>query len=248
MAQVMAAIAIGVLGGCGGGDSTADDAPATQRIELSAAAAPSQELCGFGELRGPEAKGAPGNDPPAAGVYAYATAGKGLPQRTESTVTPSTKQGGITCFGSDHRYTKTTRTADVYLLRGEDIYIVADGFDTPHFVQSVKPRPAILALSGTQQEWRGTFAGATSGTYSVEIVGRRTFTIGGKRVKAVGLSSRATFRGETTGTQRRTTWLATGRALVVRETGSSVLHFGGDVERLSYSDRLLSLEPKAGGG
>lgn len=247
---VSVAIAV-AASGCGGGDSsTAGAPPRSSAIELAAGTAPSVELCGFGEVGGAQASGAVKNEPPAPGVYQYATTGtergKPLPARTNTTVTPGTARAGLTCFGSEHRYTPKVRTADVYILRGEDIYIVADGFVTPNYVQSVKPRPAILALSGTQQAWRGTFAGATSGTYSVEIVGRRTFTIGGKRVKAVGLSSTATFRGETTGSQKRETWLATGRALVVRETGTSVLQLGGDVERLSYTDRLLSLEPSGG--
>jgi hypothetical protein len=230
------ALAIGMTAGCGGSDESSSEPPPSTRIELSAGAAPSAEQCGFAELKA-DATGEPRNSAPQPGVYEYA-----------STVTPSTKRAGVTCFGSEHRYTDRVRTANVYILRGEDIYIVADGFDTPNFVQTVLPRPAILALSGTQEQWSGTFAGATSGTYSVEIVGRRAFTIGGRKVKTVGLSSRATFKGETEGSQQRETWLAVDRAIVVREKGTSVLRLGGDTERLSYTSTLKSLTPEAGGG
>ena len=152
--------------------------------------------------------------------------------------------GGLTCFGVEHRHSPTTRTADVYVLRGEDIYIVAVGFTTPGYVQTVLPRPAILALSGTSTRWSGSFSGRTSGTYRVEIPGRRTMRVGGRSVKVVQLTSSATFRGELTGSQTTSTWLAADRSLIVEETGTSSLRFGGDEERLTYRNRLVSLTPR----
>jgi hypothetical protein len=239
------------------GDSGSAGAPKSNRLALSASKAPTAAQCGFAG-RGSPGRVAASSRAPAPGSYSYATTaretvpGQGgtrpLPARSDSVITPTRLRGNLVCFGALRRYSSPTRTADVYLRRGDDIYLVALGFDTPSFVLTVLPRPAILALSGSSTTWSGGFTGRTRGSYRVEIVGRRTFKIGNKLVKAVGVRSSAAFRGEADGTQRGVTWLAIARPLVVAESGRSVLRFGGDEERLSFSSRLLSLTPGAGGG
>ena len=247
---------VGVATGCGGGGSSSKQ-PATNALVLNPGSAPTASQCGFDQLRGSATSARGKTLPPAPGAYGYTTQGsesvpgqtgrlRPLPRTSDSLVTPVRRSGGLTCFGMEHRHSPSTRTANVYVLRGEDIYIVAVGFTTPSYVQTVLPRPAILALSGTSTRWSGSFSGRTSGTYQVEIAGRRTIRVGGRSVKVVQLASSATFTGELTGSQKTSTLLATDRSLIVQETGTSNLRFGGDEERLNYRDRLVSLTP--GGG
>ena len=252
----MTIVAIPLLtAGCGG-DSDAKSEP--DALVLKAGSPPSVRDCAF-EDADSIGRAAPGSGriaAPAPGVYLYSTSGtetvpggerpEPLPHQTESLVTPSRRANDLTCFGSERRLSDRTRIPEVYVLRGEDVYITALGFDTPNLVQAFNPRPAVLALSGSTSSWNGTFTGSTSGSYRVEIVGRRTFRIGGKSVKAVGLQSDATYTGEATGTRRTETWLAVDQSLVIEEQGTSTVKVGGGTERLKYRVKLLSLTPGAG--
>lgn len=235
------------LAGCGG----SKEPSASQALTLSSATPPTAQACGFNELGSSSTSSNNGTaSPPLPGTYRYATSGSlttsgqgqtVFPRQTTAVATPSRRDGGLTCFGIEHRYAPNVDAVDVYLLRGGDIYIVAIGFNTPSDVETIRPRPAILALSATQTSWAGAFAGETTGSYSVTIVGRRPFEVGGRRVPAVGLLSRATYRGAASGTQTARTWLATDRsAMVVTEVGRSSLQYG---EQLTYRSTLLSAVP-----
>jgi len=246
-----------LLAGCGASGRGSPKAPATNRLVLQAGAAPSSGECGFGELRGPQRGAGGATTAPSAGTYTYDLSGtetvpgtgqRRLPATSTSLVTPTARSQGVSCFGVHSRYSDRFSTSRVYLIRGDDVYIAASGFDTPNFVATILPRPAILAVAGAGTRWSGAFGGRTSGTYSVEILGRRAIAVGGQNVKAVELSSTARFRGEVDGTQKVDTWLAEGRSLVLREKSSSDLRFGGATERLSYRVSLRSLTPGGAGG
>jgi hypothetical protein len=129
-------------------------------------------------------------------------------------------------------------------VRGDSLYVVGVGVSTPNLVHRIRPRPAILGLSDTQTSWHGVFAGATSGRYDVEVLGRRRFEVAGETVTGLGLRMSATYHGDVEGRQRTDTWLASDRALVLAESGRSVLRLGGAEQRLDYRNRLLSLEPR----
>jgi hypothetical protein len=241
--------------GCGGSGSSGGGATASNGIELKAGAPPSASTCGFDRL-GSSARSARGSQAaPAPGTYSYTSRGtdsvpgtggrpRALPKSAETLITPARRSGGLTCFGSEQRYSPSTHTSNVYIVRGGDIYIVGVGFNTSSYVQKVLPQPAILAVSATSTSWTGAFRGPTSGSYRVEILRRGSMKVGGKSVSAVELSSKATFTGELTGTQDRTTWLARDRSLVLEESGHSNLRFGGDEEKLAYTIKLRSLQPK----
>ena len=243
--------------GCGGSD---DDAPAAEAgaLVLEAGSPPSERDCGFEDAASvePAAPGSERVEAPEPGVYRYATTGtetvpgeagaRRLPRESEALVTPSRTLKGVTCFGSQRTFSDRTRIPEVYVLRGEDVYITALGFDTPNLVESFNPRPAVLAVSGTETVWSGSFKGSTSGDYRVEIIGRRNLRIGGKSVRAVGLRSDANYQGEAEGSRRTTTWLAADRSMVLQEEGESVLVVGGGEQRLRYRTKLVSLTPEAG--
>lgn len=243
-----------VAGGCGGGDDGSSEG--AEALSVEAGSPPAVADCAFEnpESLGSAPAGAGRVSAPTAGTYRYATSGtetvpgeprpKALPKETETVVTPTRRVRELTCFGSERRISERTRLPEAYVLRGEDVYITALGFDTPNLVRGIAPRPAVLALSGTQSSWSGQFAGRTSGTYSVEIIGRRTFKIGGRKVKAVGLSSEATYEGDATGSRRGETWLAQDGSLVIAESGESSIQVAGGTEKLRYERRLVSLDPE----
>jgi hypothetical protein len=193
-----------------------------------------------------------------AGVYRYAVTGtetvpgsggkQKLPPVSESTVSPSVQKSGISCFGVENRYSPRTANARVYLIRGDDVYVVAAGFNTQNFVATVLPRPAILAVAASGTRWSGSFTGRTSGTYRVEILERGSINVGGRSLKAVRLSSKAIFHGDVEGSQTADTWLAENRSLVLREKSTVHLRFGGDTEALRYNAELRSPTPAGSGG
>lgn len=248
--MTLAATALAATG-CGGGS---DDKPAPQQgLRLSAASAPSVADCAFEDAKSLD-RPASGGDPieaPAPGTYSYETRGteavpgesrRPLPATTKVSVTPSRRSGGLSCVGFVRRWSDRTTTSEVYVLRGEDVYVTAIGLDTPNQVESVAPRPAILALSGSGTAWKGAFAGDTTGSYEMEIIGRRTVRVGGESVRAVGIETRARYSGDAAGSRRTTSWLALDRALVLSEEGDSSLRVGGGDEKLSYTTKLTSLE------
>jgi hypothetical protein len=250
IAMCLALPLAGSAAGCGDDQKTPD--PTSPR--LTAGSAPSARACGFDGPSSAPAAGRPASSPPRAGAYRYTTRGTGtvpgagrerrLPGTTIARVSPVSREPGLACFTVERRYSPDATTQNVIVLRGEDVYITGLGFETPSSVRSVLPRPAVLALSGNQTAWSGTFRGSTSGSYEVEIVGRRRFDVGGRSVEAVGLESRASYTGELEGSQRATTWFATGRsALVVEESGETTVNFGGDRERLRFRSHLESLDP-----
>jgi hypothetical protein len=254
----LAASLLACAAGCGG--STHSSPPISDQLQLSSATPPPASGCGFDQIR---ASAAPARGrtagAPAAGVYRYATSGtlslaaqnrgaSRLPATTEALATPVSRAGALECFGTEHRFGSGTSTVDVYLRRGGDVYAVALGFDTPNDVETVLPRPAILALSATATRWTGVFGGPTSGSYQFEILGRRAFRVGGRIVEAVGVSSSASYRGEVTGSRRATTWLSTDGSLIVAESGVITVDIGVAVDRLAYSLRLLSPAAVAGAG
>jgi hypothetical protein len=247
-----AAVITMLAAGCGGGSDDDPDAPSGLR--LSAGSAPSVEDCGFEDAKSLQGDGSGGATPtaPSAGSYTYRSRGaetvpgegvRNLPATVRLTVTPPRRSGKLTCVGFIREWSDRTTTYDVYVLRGEDVYVTAIGLDTPNSVQSARPRPAILALSGAGTTWKGSFGGDTRGSYEMEILRRGTLSIRGERVRAVQVSSSATYSGGTTGTRRATTWLGVDRPLILREDGDSSVRVGGGDERLRYTTTLNSLRP-----
>jgi hypothetical protein len=240
-----------IAAGCGGDSEDKSAEPAA--LALKAGSPPSERDCGFdtADAIEPAPAGSDRIAAPEPGIYLYATTGtettpsgrEQLPHETQSLVTPARKTKDLTCFGSERSLSARTKLPEVYVLRGEDVYITALGFDTPNLVESFSPRPAVLALGSTTSSWTGTFKGSTSGNYRVEITGRRSFKIGGETVKAVGLQSDATYTGNAEGTRRTMTWLAIDRSIVLQESGESRITVGGGDERLEYETKLLSLTP-----
>jgi hypothetical protein len=251
----MTLAAISVLAtGCGGG-SDDDDSGTPAGLRLTPGTPPSVNDCGFEDAK--SLQGEPSDaEPlavPQAGTYRYRTRGaettpddgvRNLPATTTLTVTPPRRSGRLTCVGFIREWSDRTTTYDVYVLRGEDVYVTALGLDTPNSVESARPRPAILALSGSGTTWKGSFSGATSGSYEMEILRRDTLSIGGERVRAVQVASKATYRGETTGTRETTTWLGVDRPLVLIENGNQTLRVGGGDQQLRYTTTLTALRPE----
>ena len=251
----VAMIATGCGAAPGGTGAQSEDLP------LSVEAPPTASACGFDDgvaLREAAAlRSGPAAATPLPGAYRYATHGvtsdpdaaggvRALPGRTTAVVTPARTAAGLRCFGRRHRLAPYTDAANVYVVRGQDVYVVGVGIATPHLVERVTPRPAILGASDTETRWSGAFRGPTSGTYAVEVLGRRRIRVGDRVVSAVGVRSTAIYRGQVTGEQVSRSWVTPGRSLVVAESARSALRIGGAEERLRYRSRLLSLLPDPG--
>lgn len=243
--------------GCGGDGG---DAPAAEsnRLTLTAGDPPSVEQCGFSEL-GSDESGSPAKTlpPPEPGTYKYETTGtESVPNEgttklgpvDEIVVTPDRTEGNLACFGFDRRYSPQTSISNVYIQRGEDTYITGVGLATSNYVTTIEPRPAILASAGSGTRWEGKFSGETSGGYEVEIIARKEISVGGESVEAVGLESRATYNGETEGSQIAETWLAVDRPLILADKGKLTIRVGSATNRIEYDSRLTSMTPETDGG
>lgn len=229
-------------------------APANE-LSLGPERPPSAADCGFSSPLPTAAALGGGSRVPAAGTYRYSVRGSEdlpdarpseLPATIETAITPTRRRGDLLCFGVDRPYSPRVGLANVYIRRGDDIYVTAIRLRTPNYVTTIKPRPAILAVPGAGERWRGTFRGATSGEYRTKLLGRRTLSVAGERVEAFGVQLRAQFSGASAGSQRTRTWLAMKRPLVLAEQGELTLRVGGATNRLRYGLRLRSRESDGG--
>jgi hypothetical protein len=250
---VVALLLTALLAACGGGDD--EPAPGAEGASAAAPEPPDAERCAAEALR---TSVRPGALVPGAGTYEVAVRGtstlieaggqsrpEALPRRGKVVVTPARSFGNVRCF-TTQTIRGPLRTDATFAVRGEDIYLTASEFDNGASRTSVAPSPPILAVRGGELEWSGTFSGPTRGTYRASAIGRRTMTVGGERVRVVGISSQTSFDGEQRGTDDSTRWVSLRDNLVVLEEAASEISSGGDRLRLRARTQLLSLRPSSG--
>lgn len=250
---VAAALAAVTLAACGGGD----DEPAGGGGAGADAApeAPTAERCAAERLR---TSVAPGALTPGAGSYDVAVRGTStltqsggrssterLPRRGKLVVTAARRFGNVRCFT-----VQTTRGElkldATFAVRGGDVYLTASDSDNGAYRTSLIPEPPILVLHGDELEWEGSFGGPLRGSYRAYVVGRRTMTVDGQRVRVVGIRTELSFGGEQRGSDNSTRWISLRDNLVVLEESSSEVGTGTDRLRLRARTRLLSLRPRGG--
>lgn len=243
--MALLAIAATAAAGCGGGEEEK-----SQGITLVRPATPSTAQCKVGAAR------AKGRAPraPKAGTYAYETRGKRvlisdkyestpLAPQTETVITQARREDGSICFASQRRYARDFGDTATLVAAGQSVYLTQLRFQVGGYIKTVVPKPPALVASRSKLDWSGRFRGRTSGTYRGEIVGRKRMRVGGKSVRAVGVVTRTTYRGEIKGSQLSTTWFSPKDNLVVAETVTQQRTFGLDRLRLTYKSRLKSLKP-----
>lgn len=235
------------VAGCGGEDTPSQ----TATIELEAPRTPTAAQCGLDNSDSQAGK----ESPPKPGTYDYATTGTRsvigeseppteLPSATQLVVTTALEQGAQACFISQHRLEDNLGETGVFVISGEDTFVRSAEFQVGADISEVIPDPPILALSGSELEWSGTFDGATRGRYAASIAGRKTFRIGGERVEAVGVETRTSYAGEIEGVERATRWLDSKTRLIIAEEVLQERTFGLDRLRLKYKSKLKSLTPR----
>ena len=186
-----------------------------------------------------------------AGDYRYRVAGwmsvsgepeTRLPTAMVVTVTSPRRIGSLRCFGVRRALADGVVQSAVFVVRGTRLYItevqnVIGGQETV-----IRPDPPVLAHDPDRLAWDGAFAGTTSGDRA-ELLGRRTFRVGGRELRAVGVHLRLAFRGDVEGTEISTRWIARGSRLVVREEVDQRQRFGVDELLLVYRAALRRTEP-----
>lgn len=241
-----------VFAGCGASDSGDSNTSITEPVK------PSAEDCGLA-IAPPSAKSekkrSSGREPvPTAGIYRYSTTGsqvvpgaglrvKDLPSYSELLVTPSRKVREVTCFRVQRRFAPDIANTSTYVVRGENVYLVGLLIQVLGESQEVRPNPPVLFASNSGSSWSGQFGGSTYGSYAFSALGKRTYQVGTKRVRAVGMSSSVSFQGEVRGTQAATAWISLDDNVVVAEKVKSRQDFGVSALHLHSRSHLISLQP-----
>jgi len=242
-----------VLAGCGASDSGDSNASITEPVK------PSAEDCGF--VAAPpsaqsEKRRSSGREPvPGAGIYRYSTTGsqvvpgaglrgKNLPSYSELVVTPAREVQEVTCFRVQRRFASDIANTSTYVVRGENVYLVSLLIQVLGESQEVRPIPPVLFASNSGSSWSGQFGGSTYGSYAFSALGNRTYRVGAKRVRAVGVSSSVSYQGEVRGTQAATAWISLDDNVVVAERVKSRQDFGVSALQLRSRSHLISLQPR----
>jgi hypothetical protein len=220
---------------------------------------PSARECGAGSAAAPAAEKAGKREPAASapdpGVYHYGVTGsqtltgaalraRDLPARGEILVSPSRAVGVLTCFRVQRRFASDIANTETYVIRGDDIYLVGITIQALGETQKIRPDPAVLSATETGSEWSGQFSGPTFGSYSFSVGGKEKFRVGGKRLRAVRISSSVSYRGAYSGIQKATTWVSVDRDVVLGEEARSSQDFGVSTLRLRSRSHLISLQPE----
>lgn len=192
--------------------------------------------------------------PPPAGIYRYRTRGrsgvpseavrvKDLPPITELVVTKARRFQGLRCFRMQKRYTPRLANTETYVIRGNELYLVGLRIEALGRSQEVRPVPAVLFGGNSGSKWSGQFSGTTSGSYVVTGLGERSYRLGTKKLKVIGLKSSVSYRGAVSGTQTMTAWVSLGRRVIVAEKVVSRQRLGVSEVMLSLRRRLLAPNP-----
>ena len=238
-------IGTALVGGCGENGGEEPSAITLPKVET-----PSAAVCA--STSGDAAERS--ERPPRPGTYTYETTGRRvligetrrafeLPRRTQMIVSRARRVGGQSCFSTQRRLEKALGDTGTFVIRGSDIYLRTARFQAGGYIKTFRPNPAIVTLSGSELSWSGEFRGRTSGRYAVEVTGRKTFTVGGKRVRAVGIEARVSYADDIEGWERSTRWVSQDGNLLLAERVTQEREFGLDRLRLSYRARLMSLDP-----
>jgi hypothetical protein len=247
---VFIALVTGVAGCGGGSDPPAGKAPTAIHLP----GRPSAADCGFAAPVGKGAARKKTKSPPAPGVYRYAVAGtqaipgsgvrvKNLPPRGDLYVAPSRRHDGLVCFTVQRRFSTEVANTSTYVIRGNDVYLVALRIQALGESHLIHPDPPVLTVSDEGSSWSGRFGGSTAGSYQFSGLGKRTFRVGSRPLRAVGISSVVSYRGAVAGSQRSTTWVSLRHEVVVAEAFRSRQLLGVSSLRLRSRSHLLSLDP-----
>jgi hypothetical protein len=242
-----------VLAGCGASESEKNDAVIEKPTR------PSVRDCGLTHasprMQGKEKRRSSAESPPLPGIYRYAMTGsqavpgaalraKDLPAHSELFVTPSRKIGNATCFKVQKRFASDIANTSTYVIRGESIYLVSLLIQALGESQEIRPNPPVLSASNAGSSWSGQFGGATYGSYTFSVLGKRTYRVGARQLRAVGISSSVSYRGAVSGTQVATAWISLDHDVVVAEKVKSRQNFGVSVLGLRSRSHLVSLQPE----
>ena len=174
---------------------------------------------------------------PASGRYVYSQDGfeefcsttcdrRGLPN-TQEIDTRARRGGGswivtTTARASQGRIVRTTARYDRTGASIVRVYLEYsyEGFT---FNDTYQPDPPVRSLRFPLEvgdRWSGSWRGDVSGTYSVSVDERETMHAGGRRVGALRLSTRTTFRGDFDGTANTTLWVDPRTKAIVATAGN----------------------------
>jgi hypothetical protein len=242
-----------VLAGCGATGSEKKDAVIEKPTR------PSVKDCGHAlaslRMQGKEKRRSSAESPPLPGIYRYDMTGsqavpgaalraKELPAHTKLFVTPSRKIGNATCFKVQKRFASDIANTSTYVIRGENIYLVSLLIQALGESQEIRPNPAVLSASSAGSSWSGQFGGATYGSYTFSVLGKQTYRVGARRLRAIGISSSVSYRGAVSGTQVATAWISLDHDVVVAEKVKSRQNFGVSALHLRSRSHLISLQPE----
>lgn len=187
-------------------------------------------------------------DPPA-GTYRFAVRGKRklsgsqgysrkLPKEMRLIVLPAESFGQVKCFVAQRRYSDSLADTSTFAIRGDDVYLTRLLVQSGGQIADVLPRPPVQSIAGSGSVWSGQFRGPTSGSYRMELLGRKSMTLRGERVTAAGIQSEFVFNGDFTGRESSERWIATETNEIISERVHQERNFGVDVISLDYTARL----------
>jgi hypothetical protein len=180
-----------------------------------------------------------------------------LPRVTKVIVSPARRQSGFECFMVQRRLSDYYGDTATVATRGTQVFVSDTVTQTGPAVTTIDPDVPLTSLSTDQLEWSGsftarvrtvlrgiTYSGVGSGQYAANVIGRKEFVVGGQRLRAVGVESRASFAaGDVSGIGTTVSWISPDRNVVVQTTVDETRRAARRSVRTSYTARLLSATP-----
>ncbi len=159
-------------------------------------------------------------------------------------VTPVRRIGKLRCFRVRRTLLKDVSETATLVVRGHRVYLTQGKSILGGQQTGYDPDPPVVVLDPDRTSLEGSFEGRTSGRYKAVYLGRRRFTIAGRRVRAAGGRLTLASTGEQVGTQRSTQWVDPHSKVVVLEVVKQRRSFGVDELFLDYRARPRKLTPE----
>ncbi|HEX8054438.1 MAG TPA: hypothetical protein VF517_15735 [Thermoleophilaceae bacterium] len=249
------------VAGCGGDDGSGD-APVRNVDRPDPPTRPSAEECAaVGRVAGGGESRAELVAPP--GEYRFRTEGtqtlegrsQPLPHETRLIVTPARAAGALRCYRVQRLYSPRFGDTALAAVAGSSAYaseFVSQGGGQRAEFRLSPPIPLDTnepsgsgTFNGTLEAQRGSvsFEGPASGRYRSDFAGRRTITVAGRDVRAVGVRlTLAMAGGEVKATEESERWVSDDNVLV-EETVTQTRAIAGERFRMRYHAELKSLDP-----
>lgn len=172
-------------------------------------------------------------------------------------MTPARRVEHVVCVRIQSRFGPQEAATGLIAVRGSQEFSLDGVISIGQLRLTIHPSaPALIGDAGSlnssgsdtatveAQGPDGSFSGPVTGTYRMDVLGFRRFSVGGLKLRALGLQLRSAYKGQgVAGTQESVQWVSLQHRLLVAQTVWSEQAVGSRIVHLNYRSILRAPQP-----